>query len=164
MKKFCLTLCMALFSLLASATGIELSQGKATYLNDGGKIGVVFNLDYAKLEDGKSVKTEWASQYDAYTQEGRKFFMNGFNEAIQGKRMIKEDSVAAFSMYVEFTKFVVSGGKYKVWADITVTDSNAAETVCMYKVTEFEIDTDATGFSNYTETMKAMAAELSQVK
>ena len=48
MKKFGLTLFMALFSLLASATGIEVTQGKTTYVNTSGKIGLVFNLDYAK--------------------------------------------------------------------------------------------------------------------
>ena len=164
MKKFGLTLFMALFSLLASATGIEVTQGKTTYVNTSGKIGLVFNLDYAKLENGKSVKTEWAGQYDAYTAEGRKFFINGFNESTQSKKMIKEDSVAGYSMYVEFTKFVVEGGKYKVWADITVTEQETAETVCQYKVTEFEGNIDGTGFNNYLETMKELAFELAKLK
>lgn len=172
MRRFSLTLFMTLFALLASASEIEVTQGKATYLKKEGKVAVVFNWENAKWDRGKLVQDEWAEQFGAYKEEGEQHFINGFNEDSKMMKMVTEDSAADYIMNVEFTNFdkfysvmsFVPGHKHKVWATITVTDNKTGETVCTYKVKEFEGGRDFTVFDSYTEALRDLGSKLAKKK
>lgn len=170
MKKFSLTLFMTLFALLASASDIKVTQGKTSYLKSEGTMTVVFNWDNAKWDRGSSVKDEWAEQFESYKNEGEQFFIDGFNKASKMVNLSTENSTADYTMNVEFTNFdkfysvmsLVPGHKHKVWANITVTDNKTGETVCTYKVTEFEGGRDFSLFDSYTEMMRDLGSKLAK--
>lgn len=172
MRKFGLLLIMSLFTLLAGAKDIKVTEGSTDYLKTGGTIDVNFHWDNATYNFEKSVKEEWGDKYDKYKTEGKEYFIGGFNHGNKVLKMVGDGSNADYTMTVTMTNFdkyfspmsLVPGNKYKVWAEITVKDNKTGKVVCAYKVTEFSGTTELSVFDSFLRTMRTLGINLGRGK
>lgn len=171
MKRIYLTICMITIATLAFAGGIKVSKGKANYMKKEGTISVVFDWSDAKWDKEKPVKEEWKKEYDAYIENGEAQFIEGFNKKSKTIKIVKDES-SDYIMTVKFTNFdkfysmmsIVPGNKHRISAEITVTDKNSGEIVCVYNVNEFKGGRDFSIFDSYKEAMQDLGNDLAGTK
>ena len=172
MKKIYLTICMAMMAVLAFAGGIKVSKGKANYMKNEGKMTVVFDWTNAQWNNEGPVKDQWKEEYEAYVENGEAKFIEGFNDKSKKVKIVKGESSPNYVMTIKFSNFdrfysmmsIVPGNKHKIWAEITVSDKNTGEVICVYNVKEFKGGRDFSIFDSFKESMEDLGSELAGTK
>lgn len=170
MKRLYLSFCMAMFTLIAFAGGITITQGKASFMKKEGSISVVFNWDNAKWDNRIPVKEQWKDEYQSYVENGEVCFIEGFNKSSKKVKIVKGES--DYLMTVNFSNFdkfysvmsTIPGNKHKIWAEITVTDKKTGEVICKYDVKEFKGGRDFLVFDSFKESMEDLGSKIVKTK
>ena len=172
MKKICLTFCMAMIAVLTFAGGIKVSKGKASFIKKEGKVAVVFDWNNAKWNNEKPIQQQWVDDFDFYVENGKTKFIEGFNKKSKKVKIVNDGTSVDYIMSIKLLNFdrifsmwsMVPGHKYKVWAEITVTDANTNDIICVYNVKEFKGGRDFSALDSYKECMFDFGTELAETK
>lgn len=164
-------LTVMVISMVVCAAEIKVVSGKASFMKQEYFAVVLFNWDEAKFDNRESLKDYWNEDFEKYLSEGKKKFIEGFNDSSKKVKFVDTD-LAGYIFNVEVTNIdyffsamsMVPGHKHKIWCTITVIEKSTGKEVCKIDVKEFKGGRDFSKFDSFTEMMLDFGKQVGKIK